>query len=147
MRLAHAQRSVRPIPMILVSALALGVFGCAKAGALEDELGGAGSSGRRGTGGAGWGGVEARAGMPLETLGVPSAGHAPLALTGPRGISIAASLHEGRHRFGQIVEPGTQGLAGGGLRPGAGVMAVVVQPAYLAAHGPFAVRAPPTGTA
>jgi hypothetical protein len=101
----------------------------------------------RGTEGAGWGSVESRAGTPLETLGVPSAGHAPLALTGPRGISIAASLQEGRQRFGQIVEPGTPGLAGGGLRPGAGVMPVVVQPAYLAAHSPFAVRAPPARTA
>jgi len=101
----------------------------------------------RGADGSGWGGIAARAGTPLETLGVSSAGHAPLALTGPRGITIAASLQEGRQRFGQIVEPGAPGLAGGGLRPGTGPTAVVLQPAYLAAHGPFDVRAPPAGPA
>jgi hypothetical protein len=97
----------------------------------------------RGADGSGWGSAEAQAGTPLETLGVPSAGHVPLALTGPRGITIAASLNEGRQRFGQMVEPGTPGLAGGGLRPGTGPTAIVLQPAYLTAHGPFDVRAPP----
>jgi hypothetical protein len=98
-------------------------------------------------GGWGWRGVEVQTPPPLETLGVPSAGHVPLALTGPRGITIVASFQEGRQRFGQIVEPGTPGPAGSGLRPGAGPTAVVLQPAYLVAHGPFDVRAPPAGRA
>jgi hypothetical protein len=97
--------------------------------------------------GAGWGGTEARAGTPLESFGVPSAGHPPLALTGPRGIVIAASLHDGRQRFGQIVEPGTSGLSGGGHGLGAGLPAVVPPPAHLVAHGHFAVRAPPVARA
>src|SRR5262245_12194213 len=48
-----------------------------------------------------WGGAEARASTPQQTLGVPGAGQEPLALTGPRGITVAAGLHEGRQRFAQ----------------------------------------------
>jgi hypothetical protein len=93
--------------------------------------------------GAGWSTTEARAGTPLEMLAVPSSGQVPLALTGPRGITVVASLQEGRQRLGQVVEPGAPGLVGGGNGPGAGLTPIVARPAYLVARGLLAVRAPP----
>jgi hypothetical protein len=94
--------------------------------------------------GAGWSTTAARAGTPLESLGVPSSGHVPLALTGPRGITVVAGIQEGRQRFGHVVEPGAPSLVAGSNGPGAGLTPIVVPPAFLVARGLLAVRAPPT---
>src|SRR4051812_2841398 len=46
----------------------------------------------RSSDGTGWSTTDARAGTPLESLGVPSSGQVPLALTGPRGITVVAGI-------------------------------------------------------
>lgn len=95
-------------------------------------------------GGLGGRGVEeARVGSPFEAVGAPVSGHSPIALTGPRGIALAATPNEVRPRTGPFVEPAALGLAGGSPGAGAGLTAAEPRPPHLAARGFLTVRAPP----
>jgi hypothetical protein len=96
--------------------------------------------------GFGWlpaGPAEAHLPTPLEAFGAPGAGHAPIALTGPRSIALAPGLNEARPRAGQFVEPAIVGLAHGTGAARSGLASVTPGRPHLAARGLLTVRAPP----
>jgi hypothetical protein len=96
--------------------------------------------------GVGWlpaGPAEARLPTPLEAFGAPGAGHAPIALTGPRSIALTPGLNETRPRAGQFVEPAVVGLAHGAGAARSGPASVTPGRPLLAARGLLTVRAPP----
>jgi hypothetical protein len=94
-----------------------------------------------------WSSSAARVSAPRQSIGETRPGQLPLALTGPRGITIAAGISDGRQRAGQGVEPGTPDVVVHGASPNDGLPPAAPLPAYLAAHGPFDVRAPPAALA
>jgi hypothetical protein len=90
-----------------------------------------------------WSSSAARVSTPLQSIGEFRPGQLPLALTGPRGITMAAGISDGRQRAGHGVEPGMPDVIVHGGSPSDGLPPAAARPAYLAAHGPFDVRAPP----
>jgi hypothetical protein len=90
-----------------------------------------------------WLSAEATGAPPPEGVATAASLHDALALTGPRAITVAVGLPDGRQRANQLVEPGaaSQDCAAGwpGHRPGLVSPRLVV----LAIRGLFAGRGPP----
>jgi hypothetical protein len=90
---------------------------------------------------------DASAAPPLEAIGATEGLRDVLALTGPRGISVAVGLPDGRQRTGQLVEPGAEHPGGAGAPSGRGPSLAVPRPVLLVVRGLFAGRGPPAARA
>ena len=88
--------------------------------------------------------VTATAGTsPLEAMGSSGSDPHPIALTGARGFAIIVGAGDGRHRSGQLVEPGTAPLTTGYAGAHDGETVASGRPPHLVLRGLLAVRAPP----
>ena len=84
---------------------------------------------------------------PGEAFGLPGTVPQPIALTSSRTLALVAGLGDGRHRTGQLVEPGDATFTAAALPMGNRLADHQARPLLVLARGLLTVRAPPLSAA